>query len=581
MHVTMDRYENDWNVVKRGWDAQVLGEVPHKFKSGLRTFACSETMKFGHAGMKALQISERARDAILSGKYDQVRVNLPNGDMVGHIGDMKATAVGCEAVDKAVKSRHFLSFNLSASSSQKKELSYMDFGLLATQSMGTAANAGCWIGNEEGCVCLAVPVPHDFSLQKAVCSYGFFMMAPNSWVFSTATNSCLERPLRLPDGRAVSTKIFESGCKLHICVLGVQLISEAEKNHISAQVSRMLRLSETESCAIAAFHALHLQAKEDGFGRLFRSPTLFEDMIKSLLLCNCGWSRTLTMARALCELQAELKGPPLGYRDKSADQLPWPVTPESREVKRKRTSKKRRYSTARRLLKLDETCQERTSHQEVVGRSPLYQEENVSARMDADLCGGNAPLSDLRAAPCQAVGAFPTPEELCDLDAKFLAKRCGLGYRAQSIVKLAKDICDGVVDLQSLENAETDPSLRLDARKQLLQIHGFGPFTSANILMCMGEYGIIPADTETVRHLKQVHGRSKCTSASVSDDVATLYAPFAPYQFLSYWFELWASYEQKFGRLGCMDPRCYDLFTGRNMRKRTGNTLESNRILDS
>ncbi|MCO5604563.1 hypothetical protein L7F22_058731 [Adiantum nelumboides] len=106
-------------------------------KNGLRTFACSETVKFGHVtffwngnrsglfdskletymeiqsdqgitfnekpSMKALQIGERARDAILSGKYDQVRVNLPNGDMVGHTGDIKATVVGCEAADKAVK----------------------------------------------------------------------------------------------------------------------------------------------------------------------------------------------------------------------------------------------------------------------------------------------------------------------------------------------------------------------------------------------------------------------------------------------------------------------------------------------
>ncbi|KAG2541042.1 hypothetical protein PVAP13_9NG598728 [Panicum virgatum] len=35
MYVTMDRYENDWQVVKRGWDAHVLGEAPHKFKSAL------------------------------------------------------------------------------------------------------------------------------------------------------------------------------------------------------------------------------------------------------------------------------------------------------------------------------------------------------------------------------------------------------------------------------------------------------------------------------------------------------------------------------------------------------------------
>ncbi|XP_072997963.1 2,3-bisphosphoglycerate-independent phosphoglycerate mutase-like isoform X2 [Typha latifolia] len=35
MHVIMDRYENDWEVVKRGWDAQVLGEAPYKFRSAL------------------------------------------------------------------------------------------------------------------------------------------------------------------------------------------------------------------------------------------------------------------------------------------------------------------------------------------------------------------------------------------------------------------------------------------------------------------------------------------------------------------------------------------------------------------
>ncbi|MBA0570415.1 hypothetical protein Golob_004076, partial [Gossypium lobatum] len=35
MYVTMDRYENDWDVVKRGWDAQVLGEAPHKFTNAV------------------------------------------------------------------------------------------------------------------------------------------------------------------------------------------------------------------------------------------------------------------------------------------------------------------------------------------------------------------------------------------------------------------------------------------------------------------------------------------------------------------------------------------------------------------
>lgn len=33
----------------------------------------------------------------------QVRVNLPNGDMVGHTGDVEATIVACKAADEAVK----------------------------------------------------------------------------------------------------------------------------------------------------------------------------------------------------------------------------------------------------------------------------------------------------------------------------------------------------------------------------------------------------------------------------------------------------------------------------------------------
>ncbi|GAB2280994.1 Phosphoglucomutase-1 [Dionaea muscipula] len=53
--------------------------------------------------MKAIEIAERARDAILSGRFDQVRVNLPNGDMVGHTGDIDATVIACKVADEAVK----------------------------------------------------------------------------------------------------------------------------------------------------------------------------------------------------------------------------------------------------------------------------------------------------------------------------------------------------------------------------------------------------------------------------------------------------------------------------------------------
>lgn len=32
--------QNDWDVVKRGWDAQVLGEAPHKFTIRIYPIPC-------------------------------------------------------------------------------------------------------------------------------------------------------------------------------------------------------------------------------------------------------------------------------------------------------------------------------------------------------------------------------------------------------------------------------------------------------------------------------------------------------------------------------------------------------------
>eukprot|EP00884_Botryococcus_braunii_P010243 jgi/Botrbrau1/1921/Bobra.0005s0026.1 len=252
MKVTMDRYESDWKIVERGWDAAVLGEAPHHFKdpvqaletlkkpkeaggrpvsdqwidpfvivddndqpvgpiedsdsvvifnfradrvveiskafeykdfkafdrkrwpkvyfaglmqydgelklpehylvdppvihqvtgqymvaNGLSTYAVSESQKIGHVtffwngnraapfdpkletfhevpsdqgipfnekpAMKSAEITELAIGALNSGKYNEVRVNFPNPDMVGHTGDLDATIYACGVVDQCVQ----------------------------------------------------------------------------------------------------------------------------------------------------------------------------------------------------------------------------------------------------------------------------------------------------------------------------------------------------------------------------------------------------------------------------------------------------------------------------------------------
>ena len=98
--------------------------------AGIRQFAISETQKYGHVTyffngnnsskfstetwkeipsdncpfeekprMKADLITDEAINAIDSGLYDFIRINFPNGDMVGHTGVMPAVIKSVEAVD--------------------------------------------------------------------------------------------------------------------------------------------------------------------------------------------------------------------------------------------------------------------------------------------------------------------------------------------------------------------------------------------------------------------------------------------------------------------------------------------------
>ena len=101
-------------------------------KSGVRLMAISETQKYGHVTyffngnklgkfdekledyveiksdvvpfeqrpwMKCAEITDKVIEAIESGAYRMIRLNYPNGDMVGHTGSMEAVLVAMEALD--------------------------------------------------------------------------------------------------------------------------------------------------------------------------------------------------------------------------------------------------------------------------------------------------------------------------------------------------------------------------------------------------------------------------------------------------------------------------------------------------
>ncbi|MCX6584210.1 MAG: 2,3-bisphosphoglycerate-independent phosphoglycerate mutase [Candidatus Aminicenantes bacterium] len=104
-------------------------------KNNIFQFAISETQKFGHVTyfwngnrsgkfseefedyenipsdavpfeqkprMKSAEIADKTIEWLRSGKYKHGRINFPNGDMVGHTGDIDATRIAVESVDLAL-----------------------------------------------------------------------------------------------------------------------------------------------------------------------------------------------------------------------------------------------------------------------------------------------------------------------------------------------------------------------------------------------------------------------------------------------------------------------------------------------
>ncbi len=82
------------------------GNKSGKFSEELETFKeiPSDNVSFDQRPwMKSADITDDIIEAIKSEKYDFIRCNFPNGDMVGHTGSMDATIVAVSSVDLALE----------------------------------------------------------------------------------------------------------------------------------------------------------------------------------------------------------------------------------------------------------------------------------------------------------------------------------------------------------------------------------------------------------------------------------------------------------------------------------------------
>lgn len=149
---------------------------------------------------------------------------------------------------------------------------------------------------------LMLTVPQDFSFWRTVLSHGWCALAP-FWL--DRTGRVLGRTLKTRR-QSVSVEMHAPDTyRVEILVRSHRQLSRTDSHEILVQVLRMLRLEES----LQDFYQ-SLRSRNDvdlswipkaKAGRLLRSPSLFEDIVKMICTTNCSWSATQRMVKNLAE----------------------------------------------------------------------------------------------------------------------------------------------------------------------------------------------------------------------------------------------------------------------------------------
>jgi 3-methyladenine DNA glycosylase/8-oxoguanine DNA glycosylase len=134
-------------------------------------------------------------------------------------------------------------------------------------------------------------------LWRTLVSHGFAGLAPlvldedaRTLEWTLSADALGARTVRVEEGGRGKAALFVAGARP----------ATPEREHLVAHVAHVLRLDED----LSEFYALvdgdpELAWAVAGAGRMLRSPTVFEDVVKTVCTTNCAWSATERIVRAL------------------------------------------------------------------------------------------------------------------------------------------------------------------------------------------------------------------------------------------------------------------------------------------
>jgi 3-methyladenine DNA glycosylase/8-oxoguanine DNA glycosylase len=145
---------------------------------------------------------------------------------------------------------------------------------------------------------LKIPTPSTFSFRRTVASHGWYQLLP----FALDTEKWqLTRVIDLADKPPAT--VFLTARKNEIQITASRPLTKAEGAVVLRDARHILRLDDD-------LRLFYLATNKDpefawvakqGAGRLLRSPTVFEDLVKMICTTNCSWALTLKMVTGMVE----------------------------------------------------------------------------------------------------------------------------------------------------------------------------------------------------------------------------------------------------------------------------------------
>jgi 3-methyladenine DNA glycosylase/8-oxoguanine DNA glycosylase len=152
---------------------------------------------------------------------------------------------------------------------------------------------------------LTLPARKPFNFLSVIHSHGWYQLAPFHFDEETST---LHYILQFASGRVIELKMREA-----VEGVGIETdrLDKSERREVVDGVTWMFGLDQDFSRFYAASRGEPKLARVKGrsLGRVLRSPSLFEDVVKTILTTNTLWGATKNMTRKLVnEFGANLDG---------------------------------------------------------------------------------------------------------------------------------------------------------------------------------------------------------------------------------------------------------------------------------